>query len=178
MLDATRKEILFSKPDGLKLRSAGYDWLQMNKANSNFVQIQVKKEIQTLQKDVSTIYAIKSSNTPSDVALKDCAKKRLKSRYDISTFTNLDEAIKVRLSCHLIEQSREDFYCDCKMGIKGHICKHSVALMYKCNILDIDSEVRSKPIGQKRKRGCPKKLPACLATSPERTVLFLNQFQG
>ena len=77
--------------------------------------------------------------------------------------------MKVRLSCHLIEQSGENFYCDCKMGIKGHICKHSVALMYKCNILDIDSEVRSKPIGQKRKRGRPKKLPACLANSPERT---------
>ena len=45
LIDATRKEILFAKPDGLlKLRSAGYDWLQMNKANSNFVQIQVKKD--------------------------------------------------------------------------------------------------------------------------------------
>ena len=42
------------------LRSAGYNWLQMNKANSNFVQVQVKKEIQALQKDVSTIYAVKS----------------------------------------------------------------------------------------------------------------------
>ena len=170
LLDATRKDILFAKPEGLKLRSAGYDWLQMNKANSNFVQIQVKKDLQTLKKDVTTIYAVKSSNTPSDVTLKDCAKDRLKSRYNVSTFSNLDEAMKVRLSCHLIEQSGENFYCDCKMGIKGHICKHSVALMYKCNILDIDSEVRSKPIGQKRKRGRPKKLPACLANSPERPV--------
>ena len=53
------------------------------------------------------------------------------------------------------------------MDIKGLLCKHSVALMYKCDISEVDSEVRSKPIGQKRKRGRPKKLPACLAQSPE-----------
>ena len=53
------------------------------------------------------------------------------------------------------------------MDIKGHLCKHSVGMMYKCGILEVDSEVRSKPIGQKRKRGRPKKLPACLAQSPE-----------
>ena len=47
------------------------EWLQMNKANSNYVQIQVKNDIKTLQKDVSTIYAVKSSNTTSDVMLID-----------------------------------------------------------------------------------------------------------
>ena len=43
----------------------------MNKANSNYVWIQVKKDIKILQKDVSTIYEVKSSNTPLDVMLKD-----------------------------------------------------------------------------------------------------------
>ena len=28
-------------------------------------------------------------------------------------------------------------------------------------ILEIDSDVRSKPLGQKRERGSPKKLPSC-----------------
>ena len=104
LLDATRKEILFAKPDGLKLRSAGYDWLQLNKSNSNFVQIQTRGDMKTLQKDVSTIYAVKSSSTPSDIPLKECAKNRLKSRFDISKYSSLDEVMKVRHSCHLIEQ--------------------------------------------------------------------------
>ena len=51
--------------------SKEYEWLKMNKANSNYVWIQVKKDIKILQKDVSTIYAVKSSNTPLDVMLKD-----------------------------------------------------------------------------------------------------------
>ena len=116
---------------------------------------------------LSLSFAVKSSSTPSDIPLKECAKNRLKSRFDISRYSSFDEVMKVRHSCHLIEHSGENFYCDCKMGIKGHLCKHSVALMYKCDILEVDSEVRSKPIGQKRKRGRPKKLPACLAQSPE-----------
>ena len=53
-------------------------------------------------------------------------------------------------------------------GIKARLCKHSVGLMYKCGVLDITSDVRSKPLGQKRRRGRPKKLPFCLVNSPDR----------
>ena len=74
---------------------------------------------------------------------------------------------KIRKSCHLIEQVNDEFYCDCAVGSKARQCKHSVGLMFKTEILQIDSDVRSKPLGQKRKRGRPKKLPVCLARSPE-----------
>ena len=37
-LDSTRNETLFAQPDGLKLRSAGYDWLGQHKSNTNFVK--------------------------------------------------------------------------------------------------------------------------------------------
>ena len=53
-------------------------------------------------------------------------------------------------------------------GIKARLCKHSVGLMYKCDVLEISSDVRSKPLGQKRRRGRPKKLPFCLVNSPDR----------
>ena len=53
-------------------------------------------------------------------------------------------------------------------GIKACLCKHSVGLMYKCDVLEISSDVRSKPLGQKRRRGRPKKLPFCLVNSPDR----------
>ena len=43
--------------------------------------------------------------------------------------------------------------------------------MYKTGKLEITSDVRSKPLGQKRKRGRPAKLPPCLARSPVRDVL-------
>ena len=38
--------------------------------------------------------------------------------------------------------------------------------MYK-TLLEVSSEVRNKLLGQKRKRGQPKKLPACLTRSPQ-----------
>ena len=52
----------------------------------------------------------------------------------------------------------------------ARLCKHTDGLMFKTNIIEIDSDVRSKPLGQKRKRGRPKKLPSCLARSPEQPV--------
>ena len=56
------------------------------------------------------------------------------------------------------------------MGSKACLCKHTVGLMFKTDIIEIDSDVRSKPLGQKRKRGHQKKLPSCLALSPEQPV--------
>ena len=51
------------------------------------------------------------------------------------------------------------------------MCKHAVGMLYKTGIMEITSDVRSKPLGQKRKRGRPKKIPHCLQKSPEpRTV--------
>lgn len=39
-------------------------------------------------------------------------------------------------------------------------------MMYKTGKLQVTSDVRSKPLEQKRKRGRPAKLPLCLARSP------------
>ena len=43
-------------------------------------------------------------------------------------------------------------------------------MLFKSGFLEVTPEVRSVPLGQKRKRGRPKKLPNCLARSPIRTV--------
>ena len=85
--------------------------------------------------------------------------------------SSFDDAMMTRQSCHIIEQVGNDYFCDCHEGIKGRLCKHSVGLMYKCGTLEITSDVRSKPLGQKRRRGRPKKMPHCLSHSREpRTV--------
>ena len=170
LLDAQRRDNLFSKPDGLKLRSAGYDWYMNHKSNNNFVRVPANN-LKTMKTNVSTIYAVPSSYTnQSESSLKDLAKQRLKSRFDVSNISSFDESVKIRKSCHLIEQVNSEFYCDCAMGSKARLCKHTVGLMLKTEIIGIDSDVRSKPLGQKRKRDRPKKLPSCLARSPEQPV--------
>ena len=98
------------------LRSAGYEWLQVNKQKCNFVKVPASN-IKTLSSNVTTIFAVPSSKPSAhDIPLKDLAKKRLKSRYDISSFSSFDDAMSVRKSCHIIEQSGSDFLCDCHEG--------------------------------------------------------------
>ena len=42
----------------------------------------------------------------------------------------------------------------------------TIGLYNRQGLLEVSSQVRSVPIGQKRKRGRPKKLPTCLERSP------------
>ena len=170
-LDSTRNETLFAQPDGLKLRSAGYDWLGQHKSNTNFVKIP-SNNLKTLLPDTQTIWAVPSSSTKNtEDSLKEIAKQRIMERFKISDSQTFDESMKIRQSCHLIEQVNDEFFCDCPLGIKGKMCKHTVAMLYKTGTLEITSDVRSKPLGQKRRRGRPKKIPHCLQKSPEpRTV--------
>ena len=95
-----------------------------------------------------------SSNTnQSQSSFKDLAKERLKSRFDVSNISSFDKFMKILKSCHLIEGVNDKFYCDCAGGSIARHRKHSAGLMFKTEILQIDSDVRSKPLGQKRKRG-------------------------
>ena len=54
-------------------------------------------------------------------------------------------------------------------------------MMYKTGKLDVSSDVRSKPLEKKRKRGRPAQLPLCLSRSPpnkdkspERNLALVN----
>ena len=76
----------------------------------------------------------------------------MKSRFDISNEKHFDDYVKVRNLCYLVEQAGNDFYCDCYEEMKARYCYHSVGLMYKTEVLEVSSEVRSKPLGQKRKK--------------------------
>ena len=70
--------------------------------------------------NVSTIYAVPSSNTnQSQSSLKDLAKERLKSRFDISNISTFDECIAIRKSCHLIEQVNGEFFSGQKLQKKN-----------------------------------------------------------
>ena len=164
-LDSTRNDTLFAQPNGLKLRSAGYDWLSEHKSNTNFVKIP-SNNLKTLLPNTQVIWAVPSSFTKrTEESLKEIAKQRIIERFEIPECQSFDESMQIRQSCHLIEQVNNEFFCDCPLGIKGKMCKHTVALLYKTGIMEITSDVRSKPLGQKRKRGRPKKIPHCLQKS-------------
>ena len=97
--------------------------------------------MKTLQKNVSTLWAVPSSNTNhSEQSLKELAKHRLKTRFDVSTMKSFDEYTKIRSSCHIIEQVNEEFYCDCFLGMKAKLCKHSVGMLYKTELLEVTSD--------------------------------------
>ena len=48
------------------------------------------------------------------------------------------------------------------------MCKHTVGMLFKSCFLEATPDVRSVPLGQKRRKGRPKKLPNCLVNSPVR----------
>ena len=87
-------------------------------------------------------------------------------RTDSTKAKTFNDFIDIRASCWIVEKKTGQFYCDCYNGIKGRFCKHAIGLMYKTGDLTVTEDVRSKPLGQKRRRGRPKKLPHCLVNSP------------
>ena len=55
--------------------------------------------------------------------------------------------------------------------MQGKLGKHTVGMMFKTGALEVTSEIRSVPLGEKRKRGRPKKMPHCLSKSPPMSSL-------
>ena len=80
-----------------------------------------------------------------------------------STFGSFE---KIRTSCWIIEEKNGEFFCDCYEGSKGRLCKHSIGMMYFVGRLTAEEDVRSVPLGSKRKRGRPAKNRHCLTRSP------------
>ena len=70
-------------PDGLKLRSAGYDWLAQHKSNTNFVKIS-SQNLKTLLLNTQVILEVPSSFTKlTEDSLKEIAKQTTIERFEI-----------------------------------------------------------------------------------------------
>ena len=78
-------------------------------------------------------------------------------------YDSSEEFIAVWTSCHLVEQVDGEFFCDCRLGIKGKLCAHSMGPVYDRK-KDFPIDPRLKPLRFKRKRkvGRPKKLGLAL----------------
>jgi hypothetical protein len=126
---------------------------------------------------VDNIWAVaSSSNTFTGLSLKARAKKRIEEsgKPSVSSF---EEYQAWRSSYWLVEERDHDYFCDCPISMKGKLCKHTNGLYYREGKMEVTSQVRSVPIGQKRKRGRPKKLPNCLTRSPPLQENSQNQDQ-
>lgn len=141
--------ILFSKPDGLSIRTKGYTWFKTQSHNSNYVRINVAGR-KTISDEiglgkVDAIWVVNSSSGNPSITLKDHARLRMKNRLepDCDTF---EEYMSVRNCCWIIEEIDGQFYCNCPQGMKGKMDKHAVGMMYKTGVLQVTSDVRSNPL--------------------------------
>ena len=106
---------------------------------------------------VEQLWVVASSeNSMTSMPLKRLAKLRIKSRGE-PEFDNFDEYMNVRTSCWILEFRNGQFFCDCPVGMKGKLCKHMVGMCYMEGIMEVTSQERTVPLGQKRKRRKTKK---------------------
>ena len=170
LLDKEKHETLDEgQPESLKYRTDGYEWYLAHQGNRNYVQMKPggkKTQIENCDK----LWVVPSSSAPVDSDLKALAMERMGQRFQI-TSNHFDEYVRIRTSCWILEQKGKNFYCDCPIGSKGHMCKHFPGISYKLGLLEVTADVRSKPLGQKRKRGRPQMAKAghCLVRSPEKS---------
>ena len=111
--------------------------------------------------EVEMIIALPSPrNKLTHLGLVDLAKLRLQQRAHPETSGTFAEYASIRNSCHLVEVIGRNFYCDCKLGIKGKLCPESMALTYDRNPeFPVDPRFstvifkRKRPVGRPRNAG-------------------------
>ena len=170
LLTSSRLAILHNDINSLKMRTQGYQWFRQNKFGSDKVlKINPKGKYSVSEEfllgKVDNIWSVASNNDKSGRTLKERTKDRIQNRA-IPSSSSFDEYISMRSSCWILEERDGDYFCDCPIGMKGKMCKHTVGLLYKEGHLEQTSDVRAVPLGAKRRKGRPKKLPNCLARSP------------
>ena len=109
---------------------------------------------------VVAIHALRTSSNPMpEQSLKALARLRLKMRADPSSITSLTSYFELRSSCWLIEELEDgQFNCDCRKGFKGKNCCHELALSYKKERIEVLPHAEALKLGERRKRGRPKKI--------------------
>ena len=171
LLNSPRLAMLDKQVNSLKLRTEGYQWLRKNRCQSGkILKINPQGKF-TVSEDfglgnVDNLWSVDSSNDKAGKSLKERTKERFQNR-SLPASSSFDEYMSIRTSCWILEERNGDFFCDCPVGMKGKLCKHTVGMLYKEGHLEPTSDVRAVPLGQKRRKGRPKKLPHCLASSPK-----------
>ena len=88
------------------------------------------------------LISLAATDTDQELAhlsLSDLVLLRLEKRSN-PQYSSLEEFFQIRRSCWLVEQINGDFYCDCPIGIKGHLCKLGMAMWLR--VMRIDAHMR------------------------------------
>ena len=177
ILESPRIAGLHGEKNSLALRTAGYHCYSANK-DGNILGINNPQGKYTVAESeefklgkVNALWAMTSTaGETSGKTLKERAIERIANRRTPLS-SSFDEFLRIRSSCWIIEERDGDMFCDCPVGMKGKLCKHTVGMLYHSNVLEPADDVRYVPLGEKRKRGRPKNLPNCLVNSPVRSRL-------
>ena len=126
---------------------------------------------------VTKLIVLKSSaNTLTDHTLVELAKMRIEKR-EKPIYKSLHDFFVIRNSCHIIEVVGNEYYCDCKIGIKVDYCKHVMTLMYDRENFPINPRLRSVKLGRKKRGvGRPSKVGPALSKSPPRNMVDIENF--
>ena len=115
---------LHTPPDGLKIRTAGYEWFKcVDKKADKVLKINpsgkytVAESLEFQLGEVEGMWVVATSGSDPETNLKNVAKIRIKER-EIPRCDSFDEYIKIRSSCWILEERGGDFYCDCPVGMK------------------------------------------------------------
>ena len=132
------------------------DWLTVLPAG--FTTITDRSDV--LMGKVVAIHAVRSNSNPfPEIPLKQLTKRRLKLRADPTEVTTLREYFQLRQACWLIEETDQgEFNCDCPVGFKGKNCKHGLGLAYKKEKIPVLPHAEALKLGERRKRGRPKRI--------------------
>ena len=117
---------------------------------------------------VSWIFGLPSSSVHQELQhlpLKDLVRLRLEKRLN-PTYESLEQFFKIRSSCHIVEEINNEFFCDCAQGIKGHLCKHTMALTFDRTDFPVDPRLNAVKF-KRRQRGRPKSIGLALTREPE-----------
>jgi len=152
LLTSSRLATLHGQPNSLSLKTAGFQWLKANELRpGRILQINaggkytLSESLEFMLGKVDNIWAVSSQSDGSGKSLKELAKTRLANR-ELPTSPSFDAYLKMRSGCWIIEERDGDFFCDCPVGMKGKLCKHTVGMLYKAGLLVASPDVRSVPL--------------------------------
>ena len=123
LLNGRRMDMLSSDPNGLRLKTEGFQWWKSQKiGTSKIFKVNPKDKFTILgtsysDRNVDWIWVVESSVNTLKQPLIDRAKGRLSSRGSPS-FSHFNDFKEVRQSCWIIEESDGEFYCDCPVCMK------------------------------------------------------------
>ena len=97
------------------------------------VEVNPRGKVTLSEGQVDHIFALRSkSNTLHQITLTELTQMRMEARANPAgaNYQSYEEWLALRTSCWIVEHRGRNFHCDCPVGIRGKLHKHSMALAY------------------------------------------------